>query len=67
MVEVKEGRPVLLRVGDAARVLSVSRSQAYALIQRGDLPVIRLGHSIRVNRRALEDMIEAGTSRPDLV
>jgi excisionase family DNA binding protein len=44
-----------LRVPEAADLLSISRSRCYELIQRGELPAVRLGErSIRVNRRELE-------------
>jgi excisionase family DNA binding protein len=44
-----------LRVPKAADLLSISRSRCYELIQRGELPAVRLGErSIRVNRRELE-------------
>lgn len=56
--------PVLLRVPQAARILGVSRSKAYELINAGRLPVIRLAGSIRVNRAALLEMIERETSTP---
>jgi excisionase family DNA binding protein len=44
-----------LRVPEAADLLSISCSRCYELIQRGELPAVRLGErSIRVNRRELE-------------
>lgn len=44
-----------LRVPEAAELLGISRSRCYDLIQRGDLPAVRIGErSIRVNRRELE-------------
>jgi excisionase family DNA binding protein len=57
-------RPTLLRVPEAARELGVSRSKTYQLIAAGQLPTIRIGASIRVNRKALEQLIEDRTSRP---
>ena len=50
---------MLLRVPAAAQRLDISRSQAYELARRGELPgVVRLGRSMRVSVRALEDWIE---------
>jgi excisionase family DNA binding protein len=46
--------PVLLRVSEAAGLLSVSRSTLYQLIGRGDLAVIKIGRSVRVPRNAIE-------------
>lgn len=50
--------PLLLRVPEVARLLGVSRTRAYVLVQRGELPAIRIGQSVRVSRRALEAWIE---------
>lgn len=44
-----------LRVPEVAEELNIPRSRAYELIQRGDLPAVRVGErSIRVNRIELE-------------
>jgi excisionase family DNA binding protein len=44
-----------LRVPEAADLLGIPRSRCYELIQRGELPAVRVGErSIRVNRRELE-------------
>ncbi len=49
---------VLLRGSEVARILNISRSQAYALIQRGELPSIRLGsRAVRVTPTDLEAFI----------
>jgi len=46
---------VLIRIVDAARLMSISRSRAYYLALRGKLPgALRLAGTWRVNRRALE-------------
>ena len=46
---------VLIRIVDAARLMSISRSRAYSLAVLGKLPgALRLGGTWRVNRRALE-------------
>jgi excisionase family DNA binding protein len=53
----------LLRVQEAATMLAISRSRAYQMAQAGTLPgVVRLGGSIRVNARALEDWIDRHTA-----
>ena len=54
----------LLRMADAAKVLSLSRSQIYELARRGAIPTIRLGSSLRVPAAALDQLIEERTSRP---
>jgi excisionase family DNA binding protein len=46
---------VWLRVPEAAELLGLPRTRTYELIQRGELPAVRIGErSIRVNRRELE-------------
>ena len=57
-----ETEPILIRVPEAARILGISRSKAYELINDGRLPVVRLGMSIRVNRSALLALIERETT-----
>jgi excisionase family DNA binding protein len=44
-----------IRVPEAADLLGIPRSRCYELIQRGELPAVRIGErSIRVNRGQLE-------------
>ncbi len=44
-----------LTVPETAELLSVPRTRCYELIQRGELPAVRIGaKSIRVNRVELE-------------
>ena len=51
--------PLLLRVSEAARLLSVSRSAMYELVASGQ-PVVRLGRSISVVRADLTQMCIKG-------
>jgi excisionase family DNA binding protein len=53
-----ENSRLLLRVGEAAERLSLSRSKTYQLVQAGELPSIRLGRSLRVPVEALAEVIE---------
>ena len=60
------GLPDLLTVEEAARVLRVGRTKAYAMAAewratggRSGLPVVDFGHTLRVPRRALETLIGA--------
>ncbi|MDE2096661.1 MAG: helix-turn-helix domain-containing protein [Patescibacteria group bacterium] len=48
---------MLLRIEEAAHVLSISRSQAYKLIASGEIPVVRLGKSVRIPIDALRERI----------
>ena len=49
---------ILLRPGEAADAIGVSRSRTYELIARGVLPSIRIGSSIRVPADALRAWVE---------
>jgi excisionase family DNA binding protein len=53
---------LLLRAEEVGRLLGIGRSKVYELIAAGELPVVRVGGSLRVNRLALERWIEASTS-----
>ena len=56
----------LLKAQDVAAILNVSRSFAYALMQSGQLPSVRLGRSIRVRPTDLDDYISRSLSKdPD--
>ncbi|MCA1844159.1 MAG: helix-turn-helix domain-containing protein [Actinobacteria bacterium] len=66
-----EGLPDLLTVEEAAALLRISRTKAYALTQewrasggRSGLPVIDLGDTLRVPRRALERMLGVELTGP---
>ena len=49
------GQKSWLTVPEAAEELRIPRTRCYELIQRGELPAVRIGErSIRVNRRELE-------------
>jgi excisionase family DNA binding protein len=56
----------LLKAQDVAAILNVSRSFAYALMQSGQLPSVRLGRSIRVRPSDLEEYISRSLAQnPD--
>jgi excisionase family DNA binding protein len=49
------GEKSWLTVPEAAEVLRIPRTRCYELIQRGELPAVRIGErSIRVNHQELE-------------
>jgi excisionase family DNA binding protein len=52
--------PLVLTVPEAARALRISRGSAYEAVRSGELPSVRIGHSIRVPRHALLDLLEGG-------
>jgi excisionase family DNA binding protein len=47
----------LLTVEEMAEVLRIGRSSAYELCRQNEFPVIRIGRSIRIPRKALLDWI----------
>lgn len=51
-------------VEEAGRILGYSRNTAYEAVQRGELPVIRLGRKLRVPKVALDRMLDSATPRP---
>jgi excisionase family DNA binding protein len=53
--------PLLLKAGDVAKLLGLGRSKVFAMLAVGELPVIRIGRSVRVPRAALEAWIAEHT------
>lgn len=56
---------ILLTGNDVARILNVSRSFAYILMRRGEIPTVRIGRSVRVRPGDLERFIEANITETD--
>ena len=52
-------RPLLLTIPQVVLALSLSRSKVYDLIARGELPVSRIGRSVRVRSTDLERWVES--------
>jgi excisionase family DNA binding protein len=50
---------ITLTVEEAGARLGISRTLAYELVRRGDIPSIRLGRRVLVPIRALELMVES--------
>ncbi len=53
----------LLKGDDVARILNVSRSFAFQLMQRGEIPTVRLGRAVRVRPSDLERFITDSISQ----
>ena len=51
----------LLRVTEVARYLSLSRGGVYLIMERGDLPYVKIGKSRRVRPEAVAKLVEQGT------
>ena len=50
-----------LTVEEAAQVLGIGRTLAFAMVRSGQLPVIRLGRRVLVSRPALDRMLDSVT------
>jgi excisionase family DNA binding protein len=48
----------LLKATDVARILNISRALAYRLLQKGDIPVVRINHAVRVKPKDLKAYID---------
>ena len=59
-----EADRLTLTVEEAAGLLGISRTLAYELVTRGELPSLRLGRRLVVPRRALEALLDAPADRP---
>jgi excisionase family DNA binding protein len=53
--------PLLVRVEEAARLLSLSRSTIYEMLDRGELPSVRCGTARRIPLAALRAWVEHQT------
>lgn len=56
------GTEPLWRVADCARALSVHPRTIYLLSERGELPSVKIGRSLRFDPRAIRAFIERGGS-----
>ncbi len=57
----------LLKSEEVARILHVSRSFAYLLMKRGDIPTVRIGTAVRVRPQDLEQYIQKRASENEAV
>ena len=65
MENITQNQPLFLRISEAARLLAMSRSAAYAAIRAGQIPAIRVAGKWRVPRAALERLLEQAMGAPD--
>lgn len=56
--QVAESTGQLMRAPQVAQMLGVSVPRAYAVMAAGQIPVVRIGRSVRVSRKHLERWIE---------
>lgn len=52
---------LLLRLDEVAKILALGRSTVYNLVNAGELPIVRIGKSIRIPADALEAWVEKKT------
>lgn len=52
---------LMLRGSEVAKACGYSRAKAYRMMQRGEIPIVRSGKSVRVPLDALLKWIEANT------
>jgi excisionase family DNA binding protein len=55
--------PALITIEEAARYLRLSRAKTYQLAAVGDLPVVRVGRSVRVRADRLPAWLDERSSR----
>ena len=55
--------PELLDPATAARLLGVGRTTIYSMIARNRVPVVRIGRSVKIPRRALLAWIDDAASQ----
>jgi excisionase family DNA binding protein len=53
---------LVVTVSEAANLLGISRSFAYELVKRGELPVVRLGRRQLVPKESLSRLMESSTT-----
>jgi len=57
--------PAMLTVKEVAAILRVGRNQLYAAVARGEVRAVRIGHTIRIPKTALLDLLTAPPAKPD--
>jgi excisionase family DNA binding protein len=57
MMRTDDSPTLLIKPGEAARLLEVSERKLWELTNRGDIPSVRIGRSVRYSRRTLERWI----------
>jgi excisionase family DNA binding protein len=61
VTELPQQPQILMRVTEVAKQLNLSRSCVYQIMDRGELPYVKIGKSRRVKPDAVAQLIEAGT------
>ena len=53
----------LLTAEDVSQILNISKAQAFLIMRRGDLPVVRMGRLVRVSEEDLDRFVAEKTTR----
>ncbi len=53
----QEQSQALLKATEVATKLNVSKAMAYRLLRSGEIPSVRIGHAVRVQRSDLEEFV----------
>jgi excisionase family DNA binding protein len=53
---------LLLRIDEVAQLIGVSRTTAYALVNKGEIPSVRIGGLLRIPNEALRKLIDERAS-----
>ncbi len=63
-----DSAPLLLDYREAARLLAVSERTVWSLVAKGELPAVRIGRAVRIDRRDLVAWVDrqksAGGGQP---
>ena len=58
IINEQENLVKLLKPADIAKTLNICLSKAYQLMQTGEIPTVRIDHSVRVRPCDLDEYIE---------
>lgn len=56
---------VAVSIAEAARLLSVSRSHAYRMHERDELPSFRMGGRVLVSKKGLDELVAERCAKAD--
>jgi excisionase family DNA binding protein len=62
--EVSPMTDTVYTIPEVARYLKLSKSKVYYLVQRGELPHIRIGKNVRIREQELRDWLASNSTAP---
>jgi excisionase family DNA binding protein len=57
VMSVTTRKPEWLSLKDFQQLIGIGRTKAYELVVTGELPAVRIGRCIRINRRELDEWL----------